>query len=121
MNCRPKKKNRSAAFTIFEVLVAMGISSVLFSAVASMMLFGGKSSAALGNYVDLDQKSRNALDRMTTDIRQADRLTSYSTNRLQFDTTATNGVTSTITFSYNSDAGTLNRIYLSKTNTLLTG
>jgi type II secretory pathway pseudopilin PulG len=113
MNCRPKKKNQSAAFTIFEVLVAMGISSVLFSAVASMMLFGGKSSAALGNYADLD--------RMTTDIRQADRLTSYSTNQLQFVTTdPTNGVT-TLTFAYNATAGTLNRIYLSKTNTLLTG
>lgn len=122
MNCRPKTQNRNGGFNLFELMIAMGISSVLFSAVASMMFFGGKSSAALGNYADLDRYSRNALDRMTTDIRQANRLISYSTNKLQFETTnPTTGATNTLTFSYDATAGTLTRIYLSSTNTLLTG
>ena len=63
-NFTSHNKPRVRAFTLVEALVASGASGLLFSAVASMMLYGGKSTAAMGNYMDLDRHSQNAVDRM---------------------------------------------------------
>lgn len=62
------------AFTLVEVLVAIAIGSLLLVAVLSLTFYSARSFAALTNYVDLDNYSRNALDHMTREIRQADRV-----------------------------------------------
>ena len=57
---------------------------------------------------------------MTTDIRQANKLTSYSATNLVFETTdPSTGATNNLTLNYNEAAGTLTRTYLDQTNTLL--
>lgn len=70
--------------TLVELLVAVGISGILFAAVASLSLYTARSYAAMGNYADLDRASQNALDRMSRAIRQTKELTYYSTNILIF-------------------------------------
>src|SRR5256885_12440772 len=65
-------------------MVATGVGSVVLAAVMALSLFSARSFAALGNYVDLDIKSRTALDQMSSDIRQADKLTAASTNSLTY-------------------------------------
>ncbi|MDB6111979.1 MAG: hypothetical protein JWR69_3729, partial [Pedosphaera sp.] len=122
MNCAKSAKAGSRGFTLFEMVIAMGAGGLFFAAVGSMMLFSGKSSAVLGNYVDLDRTSRNALDKMTTEMRQANRLIGYATNQLQFENVdVSTGVTNTLTYTYNSTAGTLSRSSGSQTSILLTG
>ena len=71
--------NRSrCGFTLVELLVAIAVGSIALMAVMSLGLYSARSFAALTNYVDLDNLSRNALDHMTREIRQADRVVSGS-------------------------------------------
>lgn len=84
-------------------MVSIAIGSIILAGVASMVSYTGRSFAAMVNYVDLDRKSRNALDVMTRDIRQTSQLSAYATNRLDF---------------IDSDAGTLSYIYDPSARTL---
>ena len=72
-----------AGFTLVEVMVAMGIGGVLLAVIGSLSLWSGKSFAAMANYTTLEYASRNALDRLTREIRQTDGLRSYTTNGTQ--------------------------------------
>src|SRR5579884_999007 len=104
-------KAAKRGFTLFEMIVATGAGGLLFAAVAVMMMYGGKSTAMMGNYVALDQSDRDTLDTITTDIRQANMVTSYATNQLQLQTTDVNtGATNTLTYTYNATNGTLTRV-----------
>lgn len=103
MRARPSKPNSSrSAFTLIEVMVASGVG--LFLLAGAMMSFTVFSRAltAAGVYADLDRQSRNTLDIMERDIRQAASLTNWSTNGLWF--TNTDG--SALTYSFNSASGT---------------
>ena len=86
--------------TLVETLIATGIGTVILTAVMAVSLFSAHSFAALGNYVDLDIKSRQALDLMSQEIRQVDALTSYLTNQLIFAGTETNGTAYTLSYTY---------------------
>src|SRR5688572_11247937 len=70
--------------TLVEILVAAAISSIALSAVAAFTFYSARSFAAIGNYVDLDNTSRKAVDFMTKEIRQTAGLSSYQTNALTF-------------------------------------
>ena len=96
------------AFTLTEVLVALAIGSLLLAAVVSLSLFGLRSFAALGNYSDLDARSRNALDVMSRDFRQSTGLLSF-TNTMAFKSLLfTNALeNSTTRITYDSNARTL--------------
>jgi len=133
---RADNKARRAGMTLVELLVAVGISGLVFIAVAMMIFFSGRSYAALANYVDLDNKSRNALDLMSREIRQVDAVTSSGTtnlpitnqvvtNRLVLSGTEPAGGTYTLTYDYNPTSQTLTRTKVGGsypgTSTLLTG
>jgi hypothetical protein len=64
------------------VLVAVGVTALLFLAVCAFCEFSGRSVAALFNYVDLDDVNRIAMDHLTRDVRQANRVKDWSTNSL---------------------------------------
>jgi Tfp pilus assembly protein PilW len=91
------------AFTMAELLVAMGVGSIVMIAVMVLIFFTGRSYAALVNYTELDKYSRNALDQMVYKIRQANELTSYSSTKLVF----TFQVTNTLTYEYSPTYKTL--------------
>ena len=68
----------SSAFsgmTLLELMIALGVGSMVVAMACSLYLFGSRNFAAMNNYVDLDCKSRNALDQMSRDIRQATQVT----------------------------------------------
>ncbi len=119
------------------MLIAIGISGIVFAAVGMMIFFSGRSYAALANYVDLDNKSRKALDLMSKEIRQVDGVTDIGTitlaggqvvtNRLVLSGKETDGTAYTITYTYNPN-GTDQPLTRTKvggvfpgTSTLLTG
>lgn len=58
---------------------------MVLAVLALLMVFGSRSFVAMANYVILDQRSRNSLDRMSKEIRQCNRLITSSTNYLEFE------------------------------------
>lgn len=70
--------------SLVELLMATLISSITLTALASLSFYTARSFAAITNYVDMDKKSRDALDRMTQMIRQTDGLLDYDDTELSF-------------------------------------
>jgi hypothetical protein len=103
-----------------ELLVAVALGGVVLTAVMTLAFFSARSFAAMANYVDLDNGSRNALDIMSREIRQADRLVSGDEHQLVFaHTNPSNGATFTISYIYNPDNRTLTRLQPGQPRTVL--
>jgi hypothetical protein len=66
-------------FTLVEMLVAIGSASLLLAAVVSLGIFTSRSFYMMGNYVDLDSQSRNAVDILGRQIRDASQLLAFGT------------------------------------------
>jgi len=98
-----EKKRSLSGFTLLEMMIAMGLGALILTAACSFFIFCSKSMAGLSNYYDLDRTSRNALDVMTANIRQADHLIGFATNQLVF--TNVNGTA--FSFTYNAPKQTL--------------
>ena len=121
--------------TLVELLVAAAISTLVFTAVGSVIFYSSRSFVALANYTDLDNKSRNTLDRMSQEIRQVNAVTAYGTatlssgqvvtNQLVMSGTNTTGTAYTLTYNYDEAQQTLTRTKLESgvttTNVLLEG
>jgi hypothetical protein len=71
--------------TLVEMMVGMAIASMVMAGIAVLVVYGNRSFAAMANYVRLDQNSRNTLDLMTKEIRQANRLVSHSSTRIELE------------------------------------
>ncbi|HON07121.1 MAG TPA: prepilin-type N-terminal cleavage/methylation domain-containing protein [Verrucomicrobiota bacterium] len=104
-------------FTFPEVLMTIGVGSIVFVAVASLSLYTGRSFAALGNYAELDNNSRNALDVLTRDIRQVNFVDNFTSNSLVFE----DSDKKTLMFIYDKDKKIFYRVKEGVTNILLTG
>ncbi len=101
----------SSGFSLMELLVAVGISSMLIIAILSVTLFTARSYAAMVNYVDLDNFSRSTLDSMTSEIREADYLIDGTATSMRFQfSNSTNGKNWSVDYIYNPEARTLTRI-----------
>src|SRR5215831_16140579 len=94
-----------SGWVLAESMVAMAVGITFLVAVIGIFVNCSISFAELGNYVSLDQKSRNALDRMTTNIRAAKTLTSYDPATLIFNYDAAGSTN--LTYRYNSSSGAL--------------
>jgi prepilin-type N-terminal cleavage/methylation domain-containing protein len=112
-----KRANRAhcRGFTLAELVVASGLGSLLLVVIAAVTFYSARSFVAMANYVDLENDSRNALDTMTREIRQADSLTSYTTNSLVFRDFDSNE----LRYVYDPTAKTLSRVKGSQTQVLL--
>src|SRR5262245_41188453 len=99
MECRTTSIKRAArsGMTLVELMLATAVGSLVVLGVAQLMMYSGRSFAAMANYVSLDRASRNALDTMSRQIRQANELIDYSPTTLNFQ----DSDGGTLTFSYN--------------------
>lgn len=77
-------RTRQSGFTLVELMVALGIGLLMMTALGGLTFYSGRSFAAMANYVDLDNKSRSALDRMSSEIRQTQYLMEASDTKLVF-------------------------------------
>ena len=92
--------------TLAELMVATSVGSIVALGLASLSVFTARSFAAMANYVDLDHRSRIALDTMSREIRQATRLTASTTTSLTFE----DFDGGTLQYVYDTQAKTLSRI-----------
>lgn len=106
--------------TLVEMLIATAIAGVVLIVVSALTFYSARSFAALTNYVDLDQRSRNALDQMISEIRQVDKLTDYDPTKLVLTGTNPNGTGYTLVYTYNPTAKTLTKTLGAVSTVLLT-
>jgi prepilin-type N-terminal cleavage/methylation domain-containing protein len=107
---------RARGFTLVELMVAMALAALLMMVVGTLALYSGRSFAALANYTDLDHASRNALDILTRDVRQTQKLSSFQTNELVF----VDSDGQPLTYRYSAADGTFRRIKGGTSQLLLT-
>src|SRR5258705_5214026 len=105
-----------AAFTLVELMVMSALALVVLAAVLSFLAFSNRSFAALTNYLDLDQKTQMALDKMSREIRQVNKLTAYSSTNLTFE----DYDSGTLSYIYDPNQQQLTRVKGSTSETLLT-
>jgi prepilin-type N-terminal cleavage/methylation domain-containing protein len=116
------KYQRSAkkrGMTLVELMVGIAIGSLVLTAVSTTFVGSSLSFAAMGNYINLDQTSRFALDQMTRDIRRSANLNSFATNQVVFNFAGSTN----LTYKYDATAGNLVswKTGDTTTNVLLTG
>jgi type II secretory pathway pseudopilin PulG len=70
------------AWTLVEMMVAVGIFSLCGLSLMGLYIFSVKSMASMYNYCVLDQYNRQAMDLLTREIRQAKSVLSYTTNSI---------------------------------------
>jgi len=86
MDCRTTSiRGRRAGLTLTELLVGLALGAIVLAALAQLVFYSGRSMAALFNYTDLDSHSRRALDLMSREIRQANRLLANTDTSLTFE------------------------------------
>jgi len=91
-----------AAWTLMEMMVATGVFSLSGLALATIFLFCIRSFAALTNYAILDKCNRHAMDIVTAEIRQAQKVLSYTSNSTSTSLTILNGAGANVTYAFDS-------------------
>lgn len=113
-----RHSQRLRAWTLVEMMIAVGIFSIASAALGTLFMFSIKSFAQMANYAILDQENRHAVDILTREIRQASYVESYSTNPTPTITLRWN--TSDITYSFDPVKNTMTRTVDGNPQILLT-
>jgi Tfp pilus assembly protein PilW len=117
MASKPTVTDRSrAAFTLVEVVVAMGVSSLVLAAILSFYLYSNRSFVFLTNHVFMEQQNQFAMDYLSRQIRQVRRLTGCSATSLTFADYDGNS----LQLVYDPSRQVLSRIKQGQTNALVT-
>jgi type II secretory pathway component PulJ len=95
-----KRQKRTAAWTLLEMMIAVGVFSIASAAIGSAYVFSLRSFQALSNYNILDQQNREAMDLLTREIRQANMVSSF-TNGQNSSLTLVDGALRSVTYSFN--------------------
>ncbi len=104
----PLRHVGACAFTLAEMMFAVLIGSMLLYAIYVLSLYAARTFAALGNYTDLDSRSRYALDTMTREIRGASQLLDVANKSNGKSLTFTNAIEGTTSsFTWDATTGTI--------------
>ncbi len=99
---------RTSGMTLVEVMVCVALGSIILAMAGSLWLFGSRSFAAMGNYTDLDARSRAALDLMSREIREATGVTGFQNSGTTRWLQVTNGQQgAVITYTWDASPRTL--------------
>ena len=101
MFTRPVRQSKTG-WTLVELMVATGIFSISGLALATIFLFCVRSFAAMTNYATLDKCNRHAMDIVTSEIRQAQKVLNYSSNATSTSLTILNGGGVNVTYAFDS-------------------
>jgi len=107
------------AFTLVELMFSMTILMIALGSITGTFMVFAKSSASLGEYVDMSAESRKALELFSRDVRAADGITvigASSSNGVVYTEQGLNLTfpdyygNRSVTYSYDSTEGILRRI-----------
>jgi hypothetical protein len=100
----PGRRNLSG-MALAEALVSMCIVMLILMAIVAFSMFSTRAFATMYNYVDLDDDNRIAMDTLTRDVRQAERVVDCTSSRLILEDSNGN----IVGYIYDPDARTLTR------------
>ena len=83
--CRRHRKRSLFGGTIAEYVMAVGVGAIVMVFGVTLVVHSGRTFASLYNYADLNSSSLFAIDRVTTDIRNAGGLTFFDPQRIILD------------------------------------
>lgn len=98
----PRRKS-AVAMTLVELMVAVGVGSIVLAIVSILTVLGARSFASLGNYSILSQKSTLGVDQISRELRQACAVVSYQTNFFPKTLLVTNPIGYTVKYSLDTD------------------
>jgi hypothetical protein len=128
MNCHPfqsrsSRKSRSG-MSLVKLMVASGLGALALTAAGLLSIYGTRTFATIGNYSDLESRSRNALEVVSSHLRQATEVVASSTNlpvkSLTLKTQADDGALVTVELAWDADARTFELKTGGQKQTLLT-
>lgn len=79
--CLARRRN-TVAMTLVELMVGIGVGSIVLAVVSILTVFGTRSFVSLGNYSILEQQSHAGIDQITRELRQAAGVVAWQTNSL---------------------------------------
>lgn len=97
------RRQRTVAMTLVELMVAIGVGSIVLAIVSILTVVGARSFASVGNYVILEQKSGVGVDEITRELRQASGVVSWQTNGMPKWLIVTNSDGYTVKYSLDTD------------------
>ena len=86
----------TSGWTLIEMGVVLGIFALAATALSMVLMFSAQSLAAVANYAELDKENREAMDKLTREIRQARLVTACSSNSI----TILDGAGNTVTYAF---------------------
>lgn len=95
--------------TLPEVLIALALGGLLLAAAVGSLLFLAKTSKGLGNYQEMNMASRFTLEDFGSDARMAAGVNAASASSVSLEVYDSSGGLTTVSYRYDSDAGTLSR------------
>jgi type II secretory pathway pseudopilin PulG len=114
---RPSRNRQ--AYTLVEMLIAMGLFSVSGLALALLLVFVTRSFQGLSNYAVLDQYNRHAMDSLTSEIRQARLFVDCTSNTTTRALSIVNGDGANVTYTFESTRRRLTRTVQGGSTTIL--
>ena len=78
------RRSGTRGFTLAELLISFGISSVILAAVMSTFLMMGRTGALAQNYTELEVEARKALELFSREARMAYLVSAYSSDSVTF-------------------------------------
>ena len=74
------KRKRTSGMTLVEILIVVGLGTIVLTMASLLYMFGLRSFGAMANYADMDAKSRQSVDLMLREIRQANKVVGSQTS-----------------------------------------
>lgn len=91
-------KQSRRGFTLVEVLIATSLTTLLLAACLSSVVFLMKSAVGSGNYSEMNQQSRRALEFFGRELRQGMQITSPKVNGFQLTVPVTATTSKTVDY-----------------------
>ena len=76
------RRRAAVAMTLVELMIGIGVGSIVLAVVSVLTVFGARSFATLGNYSIVEQQTTTGIDQITRELRQASGVVSWQTNAL---------------------------------------
>lgn len=109
------RRRACRAYTLVEFMMAVSLSLLAASAMASLCYYTARSFTAMANSSDMAMLSRMALDKMSRDIHANCKVTAYATNSITLQDSGSNSTQ----LVWDSNAATLLCVKGGKTNIYL--
>jgi hypothetical protein len=118
MFIKSNTRGRKAGWTLVEMMFAAGIFTIVGGAIGSAYMFSIRSFQVLCHYNVLDQQNRQAMDRLTREIREANTVVNYQNGDNSF-LSLKDGTGNDVTYSFNSGSGQMVRTANGQSSVLL--